>query len=509
MSNNLLPRALPTDGSLGTNFDFSQSGNIRTFTLNTDFGTNGTWTRKDITYSNNTVQVIIDGNNHIVEIDEDENFDGLFFAGNYNEGNNKPTIIKNFIIKGYQNINIGLAKITGSVKFENCHLELFGNINNQGCGLAGNYDGDNQNTKLELINCSVKMFGRVGNNGGPLIGYIAFNSDSIYTIDKCYTIVTDNDSIPTPEQPYSTLNQSAGAFVGSGISNIVTITNSFCIFNGSIGYGAGIISGKYVGSNGTLTINNFYAVTNISYINLSDGSVANSSYLLCSYHGGSPFTSFNIGNINILNIGINLQKVYGYGSTVYTNVALFNKHTTYSSFANEANTTGNKIGNNQYNITFGGSDKIFYIFNTNPIYDYNINLADNILKITSKLSSFTIEDQQLSNPPFTPTLPTILLGDGTISYSSNDTSNATVDSSTGEITLISNGNVTIRATVSGNDYYYEGIKDATFRISSIPILYTAFLQKIKYESVKKIEFSRVPYQTPLYRNIYFEYYSGN
>jgi len=390
-------RALPGSGDLGSDFDYTVNSGIRTFTLKNNFSTNG-YSLRDITHESNSDQVIIDGNNKTVTI-TDISFNGLFFVGNYRNGNNKPTIIKNFNIKSSVDIQVGLAKVTGYVKFINCHLELNGNINSQGGGLANNSEGDNDNTKIEFTNCSVKVFGKIGANAGPLIGYIYYNSGNIYNITNCYTVVSDNDSLTGNK----TLGQSAGAFVGSGISNDVTITNSYCLFNGSMYWGSGIIAGKFLGSNGTLTINKFYAVTNITSIEPGAG-VPQVPYLLSSYHGSTPPSSFILSNVNILNLNpLNtLNNIYDDG-TIKTNLASFNIHTTYSAFATIANTSNNRVGNNTFRIIIDTYDATFYTFSTSSP-DFRLNLTNGTLeiyierkKVISRLGLLSLESKLYNN----------------------------------------------------------------------------------------------------------------
>lgn len=457
---------LPSDGALGSNFSYSDVANVRTFTLTTDFtiDNTNTWTQVNINYSDNTHQVIIDGNNKKITIDED-NFGGLFLAGNYFVGNNKPTIIRNLFIKATTNIDVAIAVVNGYVSFENCHLELFGNINNNGGGFCYN-NGANDMMKLYLSDCSAKVFGKIGNNAGPLIGYIALNSGSIYNITNCSSVVSDSDSLST-----NTLGSSAGAFVGSGISNNVTINNSYCLFNGSMGTGSGILAGKFLGSSDTLTISKLYTVSNITYaIDGSDaGQAGNYSYNLSSYFGGSKPTTFTISNYNILNLGTNLTNIYAEVGTLYNTLTNTNKFTDYTTFATTANTAGARIGTDTFIITFDVA-RTFYTFTTNYDNDWNWDLTDDILKGVSILSSFSISNMTIGDPPFTPTLPTIIVGDGVVSYSSSDITKATVNMSSGLITLLATGSVTITATISGTDYYILSTSDASFTINDLPCL---------------------------------------
>jgi hypothetical protein len=453
------------------NFDTTYAGFYSIYTLTTDFtiGTGGSpWTRVDMTYDSSfsTQQLIIDGNNKTITIN-DVGFDGLFIAG-YTSPDNKPTILRNFNIVSNVNIKCALAVITGYTKFENCTLNLYGNILNNGGGICYN-DGSlisSSGINTQLTDCSTIVFGKIGENAGPIIGYIAVNSGNVYNLENCLSVISDNNSsnLITP----FTLGSSAGAFVGSGVSNTASINNSYCIFNGSMSNGSGIIGGKFLG-NGTLTINKFYAITNITYAPTGSGGTpaANSAYILSSYFGGSVFSSSSLSNVNILNLGQNLQNIYCNTLNIFTTLTGLSLYTEYSSFSSSANTPTARIGEYTYTINYSGSDKTFYSFYSSPLISwiYNLTSVPSTLQGISQLSSFTIDNQNYSNNSFTPTLPTILVGNGNIiTYSSSNPLIASVNSTTGEITMYSTGTVTIIATLSGTSEYVQSNTSATFNI---------------------------------------------
>ena len=56
-------------------------------------------------------------------------------------------------------------------------------------------------------------------------------------------------------------------------------------------------------------------------------------------------------------------------------------------------------------------------------------------------------------------------GDGTVTYSSSDTKVAEVDSKTGEVTIMGNGEATITATVTDGDNYTYATKTASYKIN--------------------------------------------
>ncbi len=407
---------------------FSQSGN--TYTLDNNFTTNG-WTIQNIIQIDPAVETIIDGNNKIVTIN-DADFNGLFYAGNTGANTLKPTIIKNFKIKSTVNINVALAKITGSVSFENCHLELFGaNINSNGGGLAYNSTGAS-GLKVTFTNCSAKVFGKIGENAGPLIGYVGSNSGNEYTITNCKIIVSDNNS----ENGTKTLGSGAGAFVGSGISNTVTINTSYCLFNGSMAYGSGIIGGKFLGSSGTLTINKFYAVTNISSITSGTaGDVSQSAYLLSSYHGGSGPNTFALSNVYILNLKTALENVYSSGSTIESTLTGLNKYTTYTDFNTAAHaSTSTKIGTDTFAIDISGTNQTFYSYTDSNKNNFKINSVENSLKIKPTITPGYAPVLNVNTSAYVPpTLPETN-SNGLIYFKSSD--NTKLKTSRGIVTSI-------------------------------------------------------------------------
>ena len=371
--------AYPGSGALGPNFTMGDNGNVRTFTLNNNFTTNG-WTQVDISYSNNTNQLVIDGNNRTVIIN-DTNFAGLFFAGNTFVGTDKPTILKNFNFQSSVDITGALSKITGSVQLQNCRLELYANINNNGGGLVYNDGSGSSGLNVLVTNASARVFGKVGSNAGPLIGYISSNSGNIYNIENCSTVVSDSNS----STGGNSLGSGAGAFVGSGISNTVSITNSYVLFNGSMGSGSGIIAGKFLGSSGSLAISKFYAVTNITYAPFSSTDASLNAYGLTSYFGGSAANTFNLADVNFMNYGNGLQYIYGTGpgsTSLVTSLTGFGSYSNYTAFSAVANTPGARIGNQPYFIYVNSgsstSADTFYTYSTS-LTDWSLNLASDTL----------------------------------------------------------------------------------------------------------------------------------
>ena len=89
-------------------------------------------------------------------------------------------------------------------------------------------------------------------------------------------------------------------------------------------------------------------------------------------------------------------------------------------------------------ITLGG-DKTLYAVWEVVVSDQEVSFAQSSINKT------------FGDAKFTNTATTT--GDGTITYSSNNTAVATIDSSTGEVTIVGAGNATITATAAATQYY--------------------------------------------------------
>ncbi len=430
---------MPIPASI-SQFTRSNVNDVYTYTLNNNFTTNG-WSIIDITQTDTNIQIIIDGNNNTVTIN-DVDFNGLFYAGNTASNTINPTIIKNLKIKSSVNINVALAKIVGSIEFQNCHLELFSaNINSNGGGLAYN-NTQGFGLKVNFTLCSAKVFGKIGDNAGPLVGYIASNSGNQYTITNCKTIVSDNNS----ETGSKTLGSGAGAFVGSGISNTVTINSSYCLFNGSMAYGSGIIGGKYLGSgsgsSGPLVLNNFYAVTNITTVTnpSSPGDIDSSHYpyYLSSYHGGSIPNSISLTNVFLLNLGVDLSYVYGYYlDSIHTLTSTFNgfsKYSDYTTFNTNAHGASVRIGDDTYTIEIGGTNKTFYSYAELYKNNFRLNSSEKTLKMKSTILSGYSPGLKVNSTAYVPPSLPEINSNGLIFFKSSD--NSKFSSSRGIVTSI-------------------------------------------------------------------------
>ena len=98
---------------------------------------------------------------------------------------------------------------------------------------------------------------------------------------------------------------------------------------------------------------------------------------------------------------------------------------------------------------------------------YSPNTASYTLTVAKKAGSISYTTTKISklvgDAAFTNTLTNN--GDGTVSYASSKTSVATVNASTGEVTIVGAGETTITATVTDSDTYTYATKTATFTVT--------------------------------------------
>ena len=107
------------------------------------------------------------------------------------------------------------------------------------------------------------------------------------------------------------------------------------------------------------------------------------------------------------------------------------------------------------------------LFNNTPEFNYNNYLvAFNRPQKADVTMSFDPSSVELTQGD-TFTAPTLTTdpADLSVSYESNNTNVATVDSSTGDVTIVGVGTATITATFAGNDFYNEGSASYTITVN--------------------------------------------
>ncbi len=439
-----------------TYFTSSSSDILITYTLQNNFTINNNW--DEIAFQKDKA-VLIDGNNKTITINS-LNADTLFFGGG--KIISQRLEIKNLTIIVNSNMFFGMLRAYGYVKINNCHLELTGNISDGG-GFVYNNLGKGTYDTIDIIMdiSSVLIIGKIGNNSGSLFGY--FSSGCNATISNSFAILLDN----APETGNKTLGSSAGAFVGFGVglTNSITISNSYCIFNGSMSYGSGILAGKFLGSAGSVTLNNFYAITNITTV-IAPGVTPDNSqfpYLISCYFGGGLFNTLTATNVNFLNFNINNLKLYATSTNLYDTATNVNKHTTFNNFNTTANVT--PIGTNTFYINYKSDGTI----NGYKCYYPNNNIKYEILFGTTNktLLSRTLTFNSISTKNYwdkTFSLTTTINPSTTLNYNSSNNNIVTVNSS-GIVSIVFYGTVTITVSATCNEIYSYVDQSNTFTIT--------------------------------------------
>ena len=170
----------------------------------------------------------------------------------------------------------------------------------------------------------------------------------------------------------------------------------------------------------------------ISASGMADGVVVNFSKLQSDY-GVVAITWDTTGGGKGFFIYKNGQKIYDYSQNVY--------FTDYP---------GNAIfDGNTYKVT--GHDTYPYKLYLQTISAGSISYATTAVSKTPGDAAFT--------NPLTKT------GDGAVTYSSSNTSVATVNESTGEVTIVAQGEATITATVSDSSTYVYDTKTASYTLT--------------------------------------------
>ena len=452
----------------GFNTNFSLSYNFTTnifnYTLNNNFTINGNW--QEVGF--NTDKVIVDGNNKKITIDTNGlgiDIDVIFFGGGITLTNKLE--INNFNVNSSVGLFSTLLRPYGYSKLDNCHIEITGNISNNGGGLC--YNNLNKGTylsglNLEINNCSSVIIGKIGTNAGSLAGYFAYGCNAIIT--NSFAILLDQN----PETGNKTIGSGAGAFIGSGVGQMggCSISTSYCIFSGSMAHSSGVIAGKFLGSLSTLTFNKFYAITNITSVTSSSNpsDYSQYSYFISCYTGGSLFTSINASNVNIINFNINNLNMYADSSTVVSSISGINTYTDYWTFFYYAFSETAKVGNKFYFVYYQNYTSPYNI-SFYPSFGQDNNLSyEALMGYTNKLlipCTVTMNNINLTvgDPNFTPNITTNSNGIQTL-YSQNLNIATIVNN---QIHAVSDGTTNITVDVLPNTTYSFGYSLAQLIVS--------------------------------------------
>lgn len=404
-----------------SNFSLMIDNNNLTYSLNNNFTINNNWEEIGLTKG----KITIDGNSNIITI-TNLNTDTLFFGGASNNTNRLE--IKNLTIEANTDILSGLLRADGYVKINNCHFILNGNLLNYGGFI---YNNLNTYNTIDIImdKSSAVINGRIGDFSGPLLG--CFLTQNNATITDSLSIVLNN----IPLSGETTLESNSGAFVGSGVglSSSISISNSYCIFNGTTKHSCGIIGGKYLGSGGNVTIDKFYAITNITNITPSNNPTdyAQFAYNLSSYTGGDLPNNITATNVNLLNFGINNLKMYADTNNSFNTLTGVTKYTDFNTFDTNANSEEAKIGVNTYYLNYKNAGVINSYLCYYPDYNirYEVLIGTNIKILEDRILTIPDDDGNITKSYFDKqfSLNTVVEPSATLYYTSQNNNIATVE----------------------------------------------------------------------------------
>ena len=440
------------------NFEYSSERTnpaVHKFTLTRPFtiSDDNPWTKIDITNGNSTDKIIIDGAGHLITVLTD-NFDGMFIAGNSDNNDYATEFINfNFHLTAPE-VETLLMQTKDYVKINNCKAFVTSNIVNSG-GIFGKSLDTTGIKKITITNSYCILNGDIRDTyAGCLIGQ--FHGGGSCEVDSCYVILNGD------------IADYGGAFIGGQIGynngNKLKITNSYCVFNGKLGINSGIFFGSQGGGNGgEVELTNNIVIANISNINNNGYYVSTQE---CIPTGTRNYIFDLTGKrTNVISNGADL-------------VSKFEKSNTYASFIRDINKnlikSTDKFDTEKYKINYDGVEMEFPKLKNMDSYTITINNEPKYFTYFNRtLTDYFVTSPVIySSKPFKPSEPTPSAGSGTITYSSSDTTIASVDSETGFITMLSSGNVTITATISADGKYTKASASINLKIINSNIVST-------------------------------------
>ena len=178
-------------------------------------------------------------------------------------------------------------------------------------------------------------------------------------------------------------------------------------------------------------------------------------------YAGSVDVAFTINQIDLSNVTI-----AAIGDQTYTGSAIEPAVTVTMNGANVNaneytigyfNNTNASTANSLATVTLTSTGKNYTAATTKTATFNIVKAAATVSYATTSIS------KTFGDAPFTNSLTNT--GDGTVTYSSSNTSVATVNGSTGEVIIVGNGSTTITATVTDGANYTYATKTATYTLS--------------------------------------------
>lgn len=241
-----------------------------------------------------------------------------------------------------------------------------------------------------------------------------------------------------------------------------------------------------VASNGSVTIKaTGKAVITASFAGNDDYKSGSASYtIIVTNHAGTAADPYSVADARtVIDAGIGLVDKYVRGivseiveplNTTYHNISY--------NFSDDGLTTSNQLeayrgksyngGNFTSNDDMQVGDDVI-VFGTLKKYgsSYELDAGNQLVKRSAHLAwSGTTEGAYAASLEGGNTFPTLTNSDNvSVSYSSSETSVATINASNGNIDLVGAGATNITATFTGNDMYFEKSASYTLNVSSTVI----------------------------------------
>jgi hypothetical protein len=440
----------------------------------------------------------IDGLGYSIDVSGVSDYPGLIRNGTNSTNGKSNIVVKNIGVKSSHGSNlivnggwIGQTYYSNNVSgniVQNCYYS--GRVSNNSGGIVGSYSASGTNGNLLIKSCYGLPSSDIDDSAGGIVGSFAANSNGTLTVSNCYTTST-------------MAGDKAGGIIGSNSANsggTVNVYNSYTTGFIFSAFGGGIV-GAYVANNGTVNVYNSYTRGGQrygsggifgAYVAENNGVVrVDNCYTTGGVSGGSTAGIFgsSAGNANILasncyitNISNSISSIDSYGNNrPGVSNSVLSKLDQSNCYIEFSPSTDPVVWNNAHaNTALTGVGSTWYVpLATNTPY---------LLATPVSFISFSVPTKNYGNAPFTITQPITNISGGVFTYTSSDSSVATIWGST--ITIVGAGTTTIRATQTGPDQY-SGVMDVSFVVNKIdPTFTTTFTAPTK--TYGDASFSLVP-----------------
>lgn len=317
------------------------------------------------------------------------------------------------------------------------------------------------------------------NNGSPI--FCCYSSTSTMGLVKIFK-KSDGTSKQAAGLAYDAADAEKSVVLGETFT-APTLTNPHSL---TVSYESDNTAVAEVASNGSVTIKaTGKAVITASFAGNDDYKSGSASYtIIVTNHAGTAADPYSVADARtVIDAGIGLADKYVRGivseiveplNTTYHNISY--------NFSDDGLTTSAQLeayrGKSYNGDNFTSEDDIqvgddVIVFGTLKKYGstYELDAGNQLVKRSAHLAwSGTTEGAYAASLEGGNTFPTLTNSDNvSVSYSSSETSVATINASNGNIDLVGAGSTNITATFTGNDTYFEKSASYTLNVSSTVI----------------------------------------